>query len=378
MNLAITIIGIGAIQGLFLSFLLMTSHRGNKRANRVLGVVIFMFTLNLGHVILELTQLYHRYPHLLLLIYPTPFLIAPLILGYVTLLTHPNFKFKKKYLLHFLPFLLNVIFFTVTFYLKSGEYKIQRFEASRTTVTPVDYFWSISHVIYTIPYLIAGVMVIKKHRQRIQNSFSSIDKITLSWLQKFFYIIIIVFVINTILDILYFLNVNRFIGNPVMGVIVAVVIYSIGYMGWRQPEIFAHGELIEPAEKYKSSPLNREQAERYKKQLIEIMETQKPFLKHSLTIHELADQLNIPAYQLSQIINEHFGKNFFEFINSHRIEEAKRLLTDGKFSHYSILAIAHDAGFKSKSVFNTAFKKHTGMTPSQFRSRALVDKINCK
>ncbi|OQX88263.1 hypothetical protein B6D60_02390 [candidate division KSB1 bacterium 4484_87] len=369
MNLTIIIISFGAIQGLFLSFLLMTSHRGNKKANRVLGVVIFMFSMSLGHVILEQTGAYRQYPHLLLLIYPTPFLFAPLILGYVTLLTRPDFKFKKKYLLHFLPFLLNVIFFTVTFYLKNGEYKIQRFEGLKVTVTPVDYFWSISHVIYTTPYLIAGVMMIKKHRQRIQNSFSSIEKVTLSWLQKFLYIIICVFVINTIFDILYFMNVNRFIGNPVMGVIVAVMIYSIGYMGWRQPEIFAHGELLESAEKYKTSPLGHEQAKKYKNRLMKIMKTDKPFLNHSLTIKELAERLNIPAYQLSQLINEHFGKNFFEFINSHRIEEAKQRLSDPKLSHYSILAIAYDAGFNSKSVFNTAFKKYTGMTPSEFRER---------
>jgi len=67
-------------------------------------------------------------------------------LGYVTLLTRPDFKFKKKYLLHFLPFLLNVIFYSVTFYSKSAEFKILRFEGSRATITPVDYFWSISHI----------------------------------------------------------------------------------------------------------------------------------------------------------------------------------------------------------------------------------------
>jgi len=154
-----------------------------------------------------------------------------------------------------------------------------------------------------------------------------------------------------------------------MGVIVAVMIYSIGYMGWRQPEIFAHGELLNSPEKYKRSSLNGEQAEKYKNRLAKIMKTDKPFLNHSLTIKELADKINVPAYQLSQLINEHFGQNFFEFINSHRIEEAKQRLSDPKLSHYSILAIAYDAGFNSKSVFNTAFKKYTGKTPSQFREQ---------
>jgi AraC-like DNA-binding protein len=99
------------------------------------------------------------------------------------------------------------------------------------------------------------------------------------------------------------------------------------------------------------------------------MKQHKPYLNPELSLQMLANQLDIPPHYLSQVINEQLGQNFFDFINSHRIEEVKARLLDPQYTHLTILAIAFDSGFNSKSAFNSAFKNQTGLTPSQFRTQ---------
>jgi len=98
------------------------------------------------------------------------------------------------------------------------------------------------------------------------------------------------------------------------------------------------------------------------------METEKPYLEPKLTLSSLADELEISANHLSQVINQYEEKNFFDFVNSYRVEEYKERATDPAYQNFSILAIALDSGFNSKSSFNQVFKKFTGKTPSQYLS----------
>jgi AraC-like DNA-binding protein len=101
------------------------------------------------------------------------------------------------------------------------------------------------------------------------------------------------------------------------------------------------------------------------------MQEHKPYLNHLLTLDNLATQTFIPSRQLSQIINRHFEKNFFEFINSYRINESKILLAKKENEKVTMLDIMALAGFNSKATFNTFFKKTVGMTPTQYRKEVL-------
>jgi len=122
-----------------------------------------------------------------------------------------------------------------------------------------------------------------------------------------------------------------------------------------------------PAKKYEKSTLTNERSDAYLKKLLMVMETEKPYTDGDLALPKLASRLNMSAHHLSQIINERLQQNFFDFVNTYRVEEAKRKLVDPAKKHYSLLAIAEEVGFNSKSAFNTAFKKQTQMTPSEFR-----------
>lgn len=120
-------------------------------------------------------------------------------------------------------------------------------------------------------------------------------------------------------------------------------------------------------EKYKTSALLPETVDQVLPRLREMMEKDKVYLDADLTLKKLAKPLNVHYNHLSQIINERMGKSFNDFINSYRIQEAKVKLSNPAEGKKTILEIAYETGFYSKSVFNTAFKKFTGMTPSQFR-----------
>jgi len=99
------------------------------------------------------------------------------------------------------------------------------------------------------------------------------------------------------------------------------------------------------------------------------METNKPFLDGDLTIQDLSAKTGIPRHHITQVLNEKYKRNFFTFVNEYRVKEVIERFSDTKYNHYTILAIALDAGFNSKATFNSFFKSQTGLTPSQYRER---------
>jgi AraC-like DNA-binding protein len=99
------------------------------------------------------------------------------------------------------------------------------------------------------------------------------------------------------------------------------------------------------------------------------MVTEKPYLDANLSLPELADKLEIPSHHLSRVINEQFGVNFFDFVNQYRVEEVKSKIGNPEFENLSLLGIAFDSGFNTKSAFNRVFKKMTGFTPSEYKQQ---------
>jgi AraC-like DNA-binding protein len=121
------------------------------------------------------------------------------------------------------------------------------------------------------------------------------------------------------------------------------------------------------AKKYERSGLKEKEAERYLNAIEEFMKNEKPYLDSDLTITSLSEKLNIPRHYLTQVINEKLKKNFFMYINEYRVNEIKKMMADDQFHDYSILRIAYQSGFNSKSGFNNAFKRFTGHTPSEYK-----------
>ena len=132
------------------------------------------------------------------------------------------------------------------------------------------------------------------------------------------------------------------------------------------------GRQLNPAmKKYEQSTLTAQKAEQHLQRLLRYMEEEKPYLEFELTLGDIARQLSIPQKELSQVINERLNKNFCTFLNEYRIGEARRLLLEHTGKKLSVLDIAFECGFNSKTSFNMVFKKHLQMTPTHFRKTNL-------
>ncbi len=217
--------------------------------------------------------------------------------------------------------------------------------------------------------------LLKQHVEKLKNTLSSIDKINLRWVNLGINSFVFIFGLIAVFIVL-FLTGNDFnrafiITIPVL---VSLTIMGLGFFSLQQPIIFPPENEKPKIKKYEKSTLTDERADEHSGELLLIMNEEKPFLEGNLTLQKLADRLSVSPHHLSQIINDKIGQNFFDFVNSYRIEEAKKLLTDSRGELLTILAVGEEVGFNSKSSFNNAFKKHTGQTPSEFKQKILEKK----
>jgi AraC-like DNA-binding protein len=168
-------------------------------------------------------------------------------------------------------------------------------------------------------------------------------------------------------------------------VLITSFIYILGYLGIRQQPVYLSmidelDEILEletntkeeeqsSKEKYVRNKLSEEVKEEYKGKLLAFLEEEKPYLQAKLSIADLSNALEIPKHFISQIINDSLGQTFYSFINSYRVKEVKKRIQEDEEDKYTLLAIAFDSGFNSKSGFNNNFKLETGMTPLEYRCK---------
>jgi AraC-like DNA-binding protein len=140
----------------------------------------------------------------------------------------------------------------------------------------------------------------------------------------------------------------------------------------REQENQETGRQLKPGmKKYEQSTLTAQKAEEHLQRLLRYMEEETPYLEFELTLGDMARELSIPQKELSQVINEKLNKNFCTFLNEYRIGEARHLLLENTGKKLSVLDIAFESGFNSKTSFNMVFKKHLRMTPTHFRKTNL-------
>ncbi len=361
---------IGASHGILLGFTLLSVRRGNRLANRILALALICFACGMAAHTLGHSKYILRVPHLAKTELPLLFLIGPLFYFYVRALTGRQFKLHEKLWLHALPAGLCLISL-LPFYLLSASEKIRHLEVEHQQPCAHCLIITWLFIIQLFAYLIAAIRMVVVHFAGIKQSHSSIEKINLRWLQYLLSVFVIVWMVTLVIQ----LSAATPQAFNYAWLLVAVVMFLIGYMGLRQPEIFAGEENLTsvsdifPKKKYEKSTLTTEKARDYLARLQKLMATEKPFLDKDLTLNSLAEKLALPSHHLSQIINERLQQNFFEFVNSYRVEEAKRLLTDPANKHLNLSEIGLEAGFNSVSSFNSVFKKFAQITPSRYQKQ---------
>ncbi len=359
----------GAIQGMFLSFALASLPRGNRSANRYLAVLILLFAFTIAWRSMQPRPAADLLPIEVAL----AFCYGPLLWFYVKALAEPRLLHTRRLLLHFLPALIGVLAHLVWRWSGSRETAIPA-ETIPPALTPGLEWFALAHI---LAYLLASFHTLRRHARRITSSFSSLERLQLHWLR---YLLIFCGLDWTLVLMRQVAGLGEsFARMPWL--FLSIVMYAIGYFALRQPEIFTGEtqsslEALPAAPKYQKSTLSAGKAEAYLRKLQAFMSREKPYRNSDLNLPGLAKMLALPPHHLSQIINEKMQQNFFEFVNRHRVAEAQQLLRDPAQAHLNIAEIGFTAGFSSISAFNAAFKKHTGMTPSQFRKNGAQYALN--
>jgi AraC-like DNA-binding protein len=203
---------------------------------------------------------------------------------------------------------------------------------------------------------------------------SNSEKIRLSWL-KFMLIgsFVIFFSLITVVLNQYFRWEEKMPAGLIYLYIILLLIFitSTLFKSLKQPEIFSGigTDEAKTAPKYAASSLTKEDSMMIKDKIELFMETNKPFRDPDLSLRGLAKELNLNERDLSQVINNNIGLRFFDYVNKYRIQDATSLIENPPDPKMTILEIMYDVGFNSKSSFNTAFLKFTGITPSEYKNR---------
>lgn len=365
------ILYIGISQTLFAG-ILIALKKPRMLANQILAAWLLIICVEMVIVLINetLVGLYH--------IRILPYLYGPLLLLYAKLVTSERPHFDPRYLWHFTPFFIFLIASLIFIDQRvmdgtEGYLVMDRFIPFRI-VYAITFFVSIT------AYSVATFVVINRHQRRLKELLSySSGKVTLQWLLglsiTFYTGYVLMFIFGGI-DILT--GILNFDPYEISFIGLTLLTFLFGVFGFHQPSIFeevVHYHEENPASlnnngteprKYQRSGLKQKDVALYIKKLEDYMEKEKPYLDRELSIFDLSTQLHIPRHFLSEIINEHMGKNFYTLVNDYRIDEVKRRLVDPQYKNLTILAIAYDSGFNAKSSFNTIFKEKTGVTPSEY------------
>lgn len=354
-----------ALHGLWLAVILFVKSEA-RRGGRLLGAAFFIISLYLLNYLLFLTGTIRSFPHLLGVFHPALFLVGPGYYFFIRRSLEPEFRFKKAQLWHLLPAVL-ILWRATPLYLAEAEYKLRVID---WYMNPDDSFtWGMlllgnDYMYHIMAYVAAAWWVARRVEEEQEDSG---NRRNARWLRQFSLGFLLLLGLDLAVKFSFFaLSIPAFTMEYIMAAVLALGIHLAGYHAIGRlgdfPRILPGSENG----KYKTSPLTSEQMESYQDALLDLMKREQPHLDASLKISDLAARLDIPSHHLSQVLNEGMNTNYYDFVNSFRVEAAKRRLKDENYRHYSILAIGLECGFTNKTTFNRTFKKMAGMTPSEF------------
>lgn len=371
---------LGASQAFFLSFLVFAKKEKSHGDYVLTAWLIFMGLHLLNHYIIS-TGIAYEYPHLLGLGVCFPMLEGPFMFVYILTMISRSGKFKPEYLLHAAPFVLFTVFFLFDFYKLGAEEKLAYYRVLEVEPTIPVLIAEIFNNLLGPFYVIWSLIKLRKHIKNISNSFSYTEEINLTWLKYVLIGLGFVWSIVLLANVLDLFTSDTDIGTHLIYLSLTVAVFFLGYFGIKQKAIYVQfsppglhtieNEKAPQVEKevssrYKNSGLKNEDAKKYLEELLNYMENEKAYLNGKLSLKDVAEYLDISINHLSQVINEQLDMSFFDFVNGYRVEEVKKHVAESKHEQLTLLAIAYESGFNSKSSFNSIFKRLTGITPSQY------------
>lgn len=366
------ILVVGCIEALLLSLFLLTK-KSKYKADFVLATYFIVLAVRFFIVFMESYNIANNFPLPWLIKVDSPFIFlhGPLLWLFVKFYTNSKFKLKSFHLIHLIPFVLYGIDQYIHFIFGGTEQKIQYLinEEYKTFLS-----FKVAAIVWctlTPAYLISAIKTINKHSVLIQNYFSQTENIDFNWVKVLFKIGIIGYtmpVIVLMLDLKFeLISYRNFEFFSLC--ITMIYILILAFYGHKQKNVFSNF-IIENSELLTANnQVNKDNSEALVEKLLKHMTYNKPFTDPELDLYTLSKQLGVKTDQLSEILNTKIKKNFFDFINYHRVEEFKQRVVKPENNNLTILGIAIECGFNSKATFNRVFKNHTNITPSQYKKQ---------
>lgn len=359
---------------LFFAAFLYYNSRGNRSSHKALAALLLVLCSENINFLLHSTALVLEFPFLANLFNNFGILLGTLLYFYTKLTIEPLWLRTTSITKHFLPFILLSLYNLLFYHTKDSETQL-------AILTGAQSFWS-NNILYVVlfghgvilMYLIASFQALRENGIRLKQLFSNIEPYELSWLRNVLMIFLLIWFLrfcNIPLQLVDWGKWPVLIINIVYPLLILLAITSLIYSALSRHAVFAMSpEMKEISMEFAishDSQKDRVNREQDLQKLENCMVNQKLWTQTGLTLAQFAEAVELPAIYLSQLLNDELKQNFFEYVNSFRSKDAANKIIMGEMT---MLDAALEAGFNSKTAFNRAFKKHFGLTPSQYKKNS--------
>lgn len=372
-NLLIIVNIVSLFISLFLAFFLFRLKTKHKISNSLFAIFLILNAIDVSEPVFNM--MVDGPSNLGMFRGTLVFLQIPVFYLYIISVCYADFKLRPKYLLHLLPFLIVNLVLSPRFYTVGVASKIS-FIQNRQNMIEFQFLHILIHL-QIITYITAVFSVLRKSKTLYLENFAGKSVSSYNWLFQFTIVLTILYLVALLKNILKFSDYPHISEWLKIGLLVSSLFVFCWYLfkALNNPDIFRNidsklklvSELVSEENSREQSTLAEQKHNEELVKLRKYMVEKKPFLNPSLTIQDVSNELEIPVRDLSLLINHQIGQHFYDFVNTYRIENAMDILKDDTKNKVTILEILYQVGFNSKSSFNTAFKKHTGITPTIYR-----------
>ena len=334
------------------------SAKANLRSRALLATIIGLALWNGLISVLIAENLDEQFPVIVRTAFLTRTAMIIVFYFYVQSLIHTDFKISKQSPLHLIPLAIGLLWFALPWI---GDFP--QLLHDRADFFFEAYLLVLFRFVISMIYVVLLFRVIRTYEQQVKSEFSTVSDFKLTWLRSCALIFAVALIV-LFFDVITGPKVHIWVYNPI---ILAGSLCLFTYVALRTSRL--------PTLDYPDGgpPLTDPELQRLKDKLMTLMHEKGAYLNSQLRLKDVADLMGTKSYKITEVINRGCGTNFNELINALRTQHAKKLLTDPAHNHESILAIAFESGFSSKSAFNEIFKKNVGMTPSRFRLRGATE-----
>jgi len=355
---------IGFVCFLLAAFLLTVPSR-RKLPNRLLAAFLILTAIELSAWVWVNPDNYNSWTNALRLALGK--LQMPIFFGFFISTCYSDLKLRLRDFFHLIPFAAALILA-----MPGSQIPFASSQGNKHHLTALEtnVIWIGSHIQY-YAYIIAVIAVLLQFRKLFREHHSGARSEVLTWLTQFAAVSLFAHTLILIRDLLTFSAASDYVqALQILGAILALAITTwIALKSLLQPHLFRNVDrgLAGIGATISNSSERSRATDPQLKRLLAFMDTNEPYLESELNLASLADQTAMTPREVSELLNQSLGAHFFDFVNGYRIKKAKNLLLTEP--RQSVLATLYAVGFNSKSSFNTAFKKHTGLTPSAYRAQ---------